>query len=99
MSIFRKVIGVAAVALAIGLAPISAFAEELTWTKGVVKKVDNAQNKVTVKHEPITNLDMPSMTMIFFVPDKTVLEKIKEGEAKQFAFGDLYGRMVIEDVK
>lgn len=78
---------------------VSAHAEELTWTKGVVKKVNAAQSKVTVKHEAITNLDMPSMTMIFFVPDPNVFGKLKEGEAKEFAFGDQYGRMIVEDVK
>lgn len=72
---------------------------ETTWTKGTVKKINTAQSKVTISHEPITNLDMPSMTMIFYVPDTTVLAKIKEGENKEFAFGDQLGRMVIEDVK
>lgn len=99
MSIFKKTVGVGVVTLGIALAPMSAFSEEPTWTNGVVKKIDPAQSKVTVKHDAITNLDMPSMTMIFFVPDKEVLGKIKEGDAKQFAFGDQFGRMVIEDVK
>jgi len=39
------------------------------------------------------------MTMIFCVPDQKVLEKIREGDAKEFAFGDQNGRMVIEHVK
>lgn len=72
---------------------------EKTWTKGTIKKVNSAQSKVTVSHEAIANLDMPSMTMIFYVPDPEILAKMKEGDAKQFAFGDHQGRMIVEDVK
>lgn len=99
MSFLNKILTAGALSLGLLFSVAGVNAQETTWTKGVVKKVDDAQSKVTVKHDPITNLDMPSMTMIFFVPDKTVLEKIKEGDAKEFAFGDLYGRMIIEDVK
>ena len=34
-------------------------------TTGEVKKVDKDAGKVTIKHGPIKNLDMPGMTMIF----------------------------------
>lgn len=99
MSSLKKLIGAASVTFALLLGVTNLSAEELTWTKGVVKKVDTVQNKVTVKHQEIKNLDMPSMTMIFFVPDPSVLGKMKEGEAKEFAFGDQFGRMIVEDVK
>ena len=32
---------------------------------GVVKKIDKAGGKVTVAHGPLTNLNMPAMTMVF----------------------------------
>lgn len=99
MSIMKTILTAGALAAGLLVTTIGATAEEPAWTKGVVKKVDTAQSKVTVKHEPITNLGMPSMTMIFFVPDHKVLEKIREGDAKEFAFGDQNGRIVIENVK
>jgi Cu/Ag efflux protein CusF len=33
-----------------------------------------------IPHEPLTNLDMPAMTMVFRVNDRTTLEKVKEGD-------------------
>ena len=34
------------------------------YTEGEVRKVDKAAGKITVKHGPIANLDMPGMTMV-----------------------------------
>lgn len=53
---------------------------------GVVTEVDEANSKVTIKHEPIQSLNWPSMTMTFNVKDKTLLEKAKSGEKVQFSF-------------
>lgn len=77
----------------------SALAEEVNWTNGEVQKVDLAQSKVTVKHDEIKNLDMPSMTMVFFAPDKATIEGLKVGDKKQFEFGDMNGRMIVKQVK
>ena len=38
-------------------------------SEGVVKKVDKAQGKLTIKHGPLENLGMPGMTMVFRVRD------------------------------
>jgi Cu/Ag efflux protein CusF len=88
-----------AVIATLALSATAALAEEVVWTKGEVQKVDMAQSKVTVKHEEIKNLDMPSMTMVFFVPEKSVLEGLKEGDTKEFEFADMNGRMIIKQVK
>ncbi len=84
---------------AIAFSFTAAVAEEVTWTKGEVQKVDMAQSKVTVKHEDIKNLDMPSMTMVFFAPDKATIEGLKAGDKKEFEFGDMNGRMIVKQVK
>ena len=76
-----------------------ANADEAHWTKGTVKKIDTTQSKITVQHEAIKNLDMPSMTMIFFAPDASILEGLKAGDKKQFEFGDMNGRMVVKQIK
>lgn len=53
--------------------------------EGEVRKIDKAQGKVTLKHGPIANLDMPGMTMVFKVADARLLDAIKQGDKVKFA--------------
>src|SRR5437868_7551230 len=53
-------------------------------TEGEVRKVDKAAKKITLKHGPIVNLDMPGMTMVFHVKDAAMLEKLKAGDKVKF---------------
>ena len=41
-----------------------------------VRKIDKDAKKITLKHGPIKNLDMPGMTMVFQVKDAALLEKL-----------------------
>jgi Cu/Ag efflux protein CusF len=52
---------------------------------GEVRKVDKAAKKITLKHGPIPNLDMPAMTMVFRVQDATLLDKVKAGDKVNFS--------------
>ena len=54
-------------------------------TEGEVRKVDKEAKKVTIRHGAITNLDMPPMTMVFQVPDASVLDSVKAGDKIRFA--------------
>ena len=94
-----KLIKSLALVAGIAVSATAVLAEEVVWTKGEVVKVDLAQSKVTVKHEEIKNLDMPGMTMVFFAPEKSVIEGLKEGDKKDFEFGDMNGRMIVKQVK
>ncbi len=94
-----KLIKSLALVAGIAVSATAVLAEEVVWTKGEVVKVDLAQSKVTVKHEEIKNLDMPGMTMVFFAPEKSVIEGLKEGDKKEFQFGDMNGRMIVKQVK
>ena len=49
-------------------------------TAGEVRKVDLEQSKLTIKHEALENLGMPGMTMVFKVPDATLLKDLKQGD-------------------
>lgn len=69
------------------------------FTRGVVTKVDAEQKKVTVKHEELTNLDMPAMTMVFNVADEAMLEKATEGSNIEFIADRVRGKMTIVDLK
>jgi Cu/Ag efflux protein CusF len=94
-----KLIKSLALVAGIAVSATAVLAEEVVWTKGEVVKVDLAQSKVTVKHEEIKNLDMPGMTMVFFAPEKSVIEGLKQGDKKEFEFGDMNGRMIVKQVK
>jgi Cu/Ag efflux protein CusF len=53
-------------------------------SSGVVKKVDKGAGKVTIRHEPLVNLGMPKMTMVFRVKDPSMLDRLKEGDKIRF---------------
>ncbi len=52
--------------------------------EGEVRKIDKEAAKVTIKHGPIANLDMPAMTMVFRVKDPATLDKMKVGDKIHF---------------
>jgi Cu(I)/Ag(I) efflux system protein CusF len=51
---------------------------------GEVRKVDKDAKKITIKHGPLQNLDMPPMTMVFQVKDPAMLEQVKPGDKVKF---------------
>ncbi len=52
--------------------------------RGVVRKLDLASGKVTLKHGPIQSLDMPGMTMSFRAKDPALLNGLKPGDEVDF---------------
>src|SRR5687768_16657087 len=58
-------------AAALALAPLAHATshESAAFTNAEVRKVDKAAGKVTLKHGPIGNLEMPPMTMVFRVKE------------------------------
>ncbi len=53
-------------------------------TDGVVRKIDAAASKITLRHGPIPNLGMGAMTMGYQVKDKAMLDGLKDGDAVRF---------------
>jgi Cu(I)/Ag(I) efflux system periplasmic protein CusF len=68
---------------------------ETTPVKGQVVKINESQSKLTLKHGPITNLDMDSMTMVFAVADPAVLKSIKVGDKVTFEADRVNGRLTV----
>ena len=64
-----------------------------------VRRVDKDSKKVTLKHGPIKNLDMPSMTMVFQVRDAALFDKLVAGEKIMFTAEQLQGAYVITGVE
>lgn len=54
--------------------------------KSEVRKIDKEAQKITLKHEPIKNLNMPGTTMVFQVKDAALLDKFFAGD--KFLFTD-----------
>lgn len=70
--------------------------------EGEVRKVDKEAMKITIKHGPIPNLDMPAMSMVFQVKDPALLDKVKAGDKIKFAadkVGGVYTVTKLEPVK
>lgn len=66
---------------------------------GVVLSVDRVARSVTIRHGPMLNLGMPSMTMAFQVGDPAMLERVKPGDKVKFhvdAIGGAFTLMSIE---
>jgi len=61
-------------------APAAAQNDANALTDGEVKKVDKDTGKLTVQHGPLTNLNMPGMTMAFKVQDPAMLDQVKAGD-------------------
>ena len=89
----------AAMAAGLAIASPSVLANEPVWTKGEVTKVDKELGKVTIRHEEITNLEMPPMRMIFRVADPDMLDQLAAGQKGEFYFVDENGRMMIKQIK
>jgi Cu/Ag efflux protein CusF len=68
-------------------------------TSGVVKKVDKDAGKVTIRHEPIENLGMPKMTMVFRVKDPAILDRLKEGDKILFVTEKVDGAFTVMSVE
>jgi Cu(I)/Ag(I) efflux system periplasmic protein CusF len=69
---------------------------------GEVRKVDKDAKKITIKHGPLANLDMPPMTMVFQVKDPALLNQVKAGDRVRFQaekIGGAYTVTKIEPVK
>jgi Cu(I)/Ag(I) efflux system periplasmic protein CusF len=76
-------------ALALVAAPVSVNATSHTSSAslidGEVRKVDKETRKITIKHGPIANLDMPAMTMVYRLEDASLLDQFKPGDRVHFA--------------
>jgi Cu(I)/Ag(I) efflux system periplasmic protein CusF len=68
-------------------------------SEGEVRKVDKQGKKVTLKHGPIKNLDMPAMTMAFQVADPAMLDKVKVGDKVRFVAASPGGKLTVTEIQ
>jgi len=68
-------------------------------TQGEVRKVDKDAKKITIKHGPIVNLEMPAMTMVFQVKDPALLGQVKAGDKIRFRVENLGGAYTVTRIE
>ena len=66
---------------------------------GEVRKVDKDGGKITLKHGPIPNLDMPDMTMVFRVKDASMLDAVKAGDKVRFTADKVGGQYTVTRIE
>ena len=70
-----------------------------TYTEGEVKKIDKEAGKITLKHGPIENLEMPGMTMVFRTKDPSVLDSVKVGDSVRFKAERIDGAITVTELQ
>lgn len=66
---------------------------------GEVKKVDKDAGKITIKHGPLVNLDMPAMTMVFRIKDNAMLDQVKAGDKVGFMVEKVNGVLTVTQLE
>ena len=95
----NKLIAATFIALSSTLTLTLAQAPASDMAEAEVRKVDKDAKKITLKHGPIKNLDMPAMTMVFQVKDAALLDKVAAGDRIRFTAGQLQGAYVVTGVE
>ena len=67
-------------------------------SEGEVRKVDKQAKKITIKHGPLHNLDMPAMTMVFQVKDPAMLDQVKAGDKVKFRAEKVGGALTVTTI-
>lgn len=88
----------AASAMATAAFATSHQASAAAYTEAEVRKVDKEAGKVTLKHGPIANLEMPPMTMVFRVKDAAMLDRVKAGDKVRFKADKVQGAYTVTEL-
>lgn len=70
-----------------------------TMSDGEIRKVDKGAGKITIKHGPIPNLDMPNMTMVFRAKDPAMLDQVKPGDKVRFSADKINGVITVTKIE
>ena len=72
---------------------------EASRTDAEVRKIDQEQGKITLKHGEIKNLGMPGMTMVFKVKDLAMLNDVVAGDRVTFTAERINGVIVVTSLE
>jgi Cu(I)/Ag(I) efflux system protein CusF len=101
----HKLLTQAAIAAFIFVAGISPAAQHgksahsTAMTRGEVRKVDKDAGRITINHEPLENLNMPAMTMVFRVKEPAMLDQVKAGDKVKFQAEKIGGAFTLTKIE
>ena len=78
---------------------VAEAAKSEVLSEGVVRKIDAANSKITLKHGPLLNLAMPAMTMVFKVQPPDLLNAVKVGDTVKFRAENLKGALTVTAIE
>ena len=81
------------------LAPLAHAQQGGALSDGEVRKVDKDAKKITIKHGPLANLDMPPMTMVFQVKEPAMLDQVKAGDKVRFRAEKVGGAFTVTSIE
>jgi Cu(I)/Ag(I) efflux system protein CusF len=67
--------------------------------EGEIRKLDNAQGKVTIRHGAIPSLDMPPMTMVYRARTPALLQGLAEGDRVNFEAEKVDGQYLLVSIQ
>jgi Cu/Ag efflux protein CusF len=68
-------------------------------SQGQIRRVDKSGKKLTIKHGPLANLDMPAMTMVFKVKDPAMMDRVKVGDKVNFVAEQIDGVLTVTSIE
>lgn len=68
-------------------------------SEGEIRKVNKSAGKITIKHGPLANLDMPPMTMVFRVQNPAMLDQVKAGDKIRFMAESHNGALTVTRIE
>lgn len=75
------------------VAGAEAKVDTMSW--GEIVKVDRAAAKLTIQHGPLSNLNMPGMTMNFKAGNAAMLDQVKAGDKVHFVAEKINGVLTV----
>lgn len=73
--------------------------ESEALSDGEVRRIDVTLGRITLRHGPLRNLDMPPMTMVFNVQDKALISALKVGDKVRFRAVEQGGKYVVTHIE
>ena len=87
-------------ALAFALLTVTALPALAEMTDGLVVKVDQPAQKITIKHGPMKKFDMDeAMTMVYRVQDPAMLKTVKAGDKIKFDAERINGQFTVTNIQ
>ncbi len=86
--------------LAVVLNQTAARAQSADLIDGVVTKIDESAQKITIKHGPLKKFDMDDgMTMVFRAQEPAMLKAVKAGDKVKFVPDRINGQFTVTKIE